>query len=133
MDFHFRKSTSVNLWFRAELTDEDEGHRYDEGQDVTTDWLIVLAVSFGEEVESFVNVVFAQSLRRKRRLNQRSSRFYIFTQPRSNKPTRLEDFGGANEGGQSRRESGREGSCDDERSKPRHHGHHLDQGIRTMH
>lgn len=92
--------------YTTEPTDEDEGHRNDEGQDVTADRFVVLAVPFGKEVQSFVNVVFAQSLRRGRCLNQRSNTFYIHTEPHQNKVTRLEDFRSANKGGQSRGESG---------------------------
>lgn len=50
------------------LTNENEGDGNNEGEDIASDWLIVLSVSFGEEVQSFVDVVFAQSLNKNRTL-----------------------------------------------------------------
>lgn len=47
----------------TEQTDENEGHRNEKGEDVTTEGLVVLAVSFGKEVQGLVDVVFAQRLR----------------------------------------------------------------------
>lgn len=35
---------------RAELTNDNEGHGNDEGEDVSADGFVVLAVSLGEEV-----------------------------------------------------------------------------------
>lgn len=37
-------------WPCHELTNENEGHRNDECEDVATDWLVVLAMSLGKEV-----------------------------------------------------------------------------------
>lgn len=63
----------------AELTNDNEGHGNDESEDVCTDWFVVLAVSLGEEVQSFVDVVLTQG---------------------------LEHFGSTDEGGQSGRKGG---------------------------
>lgn len=46
-----------------ELTNENEGHRNNEREDVATDWLVVLAMSLGKEVQDLVDVVFTQCLR----------------------------------------------------------------------
>ena len=43
-------------------TDEDEGQSDDEGQDVSFQGLVVLAVAFGEHAQAGVNVVLTQSL-----------------------------------------------------------------------
>ena len=51
---------------RKGLTNQDEGHGEDEGEDVASQRLVVLAVTFGEEVQGRVDVVFAQSLRERR-------------------------------------------------------------------
>lgn len=53
-------------WPCHELTNENEGQRNDECEDVATDWLVVLAMSLGKEVQDFVDVVFTQCLRRDR-------------------------------------------------------------------
>lgn len=45
------------------FTDEDERYSDDEGQEVSSDWLVVFTVTFGEELEGLVDVVFAESLR----------------------------------------------------------------------
>lgn len=50
----------------TELTNENEGHRNNECEDIATDWLIVFAVSFGKEVQDFVDIVLTQCLRRDR-------------------------------------------------------------------
>lgn len=44
------------------FTNEDERYSDDEGQEVSSDWLVVFPVTFGEELEGLVDVVFAQSL-----------------------------------------------------------------------
>lgn len=49
------------------LTDDYEGDSDDESQNVASDWLVVLAVSLGEELQCSVDVVFTQSLRGGRR------------------------------------------------------------------
>lgn len=46
------------------LTNEDEGQSDAKGQDVATQGLVVLAVTFGKDAQARVDVVFAQSLRR---------------------------------------------------------------------
>lgn len=74
-----QKKRSVNLdskmqfkvkmtrrWQTVELTNENEGHRNDECEDIAPDWLIVLAVSFGKEMQDLVDVVFTQCLRKDR-------------------------------------------------------------------
>ncbi len=38
-------------------TDDDEGYSDEEGQDVSSDWLVVFPVTFGEELQGFVDVV----------------------------------------------------------------------------
>lgn len=43
-------------------TNEDEGQSDDEGQDVATQRLVVLAVAFGKVGQAGVDVVFTQSL-----------------------------------------------------------------------
>lgn len=43
-------------------TDEDEGQSDDEGQDVSSEGLVVLAVAFGENAQAGVDVVLTQSL-----------------------------------------------------------------------
>lgn len=43
-------------------TDEDEGQSDTKGQDVASEGLIVLAVTFGEHVQARVDVVLTQSL-----------------------------------------------------------------------
>jgi hypothetical protein len=45
------------------LTNDYEGDSDDESQNVASDWLVVLAVSLGEELQCSVDVVFTQSLR----------------------------------------------------------------------
>lgn len=49
---------------RCGRTNEDEGQSDAKGQDVATQGLIVLAVTFGKDAQAGVDVVFAQSLRR---------------------------------------------------------------------
>lgn len=51
----FRKKTKVHKRNdpkeqRAELTNDNEGHGNDEGEDVSADGFVVLAISLGEEV-----------------------------------------------------------------------------------
>lgn len=46
-------------------TNEDEGQSDDEGQDVATQRLVVLAVTFGKVAQAWVDVVFTQSLERR--------------------------------------------------------------------
>lgn len=54
------------VWYSSSgLTNENESNRNDECEDITTDWLVVFAVSFGKEVQGPVDVVFTQCLRRK--------------------------------------------------------------------
>lgn len=47
------------------LTNENESHRNQEGEDISADRLVVFAVSFGKKVQSFIDVIFAQCLWRK--------------------------------------------------------------------
>lgn len=39
------------------LTNENEGHRNNKREDIATDWLVVLAMPLGKEVQSLVDVV----------------------------------------------------------------------------
>lgn len=48
----------------VELTNENKGHRDDECEDIATDWLVVLAMSLGKEVQDLVDVVFTECLGR---------------------------------------------------------------------
>lgn len=45
-------------------TNEDEGQSDAKGQDVATQRLVVLAVTFGKDAQARVDVVFTKSLRR---------------------------------------------------------------------
>lgn len=46
----------------TQLTNENEGNRDDEGEDIAADGLVVLAVPLGEEMQRCVDVVLAQCL-----------------------------------------------------------------------
>lgn len=46
------------------LTNQNEGHRDKEREDIATNWLIILADSFCKEVQNLIDVVFTQSLER---------------------------------------------------------------------
>lgn len=55
-------SVTLNQSIPVIFTDEDERYSDEEGQDVSSDWLVVFPVTFGKELERLVDVVLAQSL-----------------------------------------------------------------------
>lgn len=55
-------SVTLNHLIPVIFTDEDERYSDEEGQDVSSDWLVVFPVTFGKELERLVDVVLAQSL-----------------------------------------------------------------------
>lgn len=117
-------------WQTVELTDENEGHWYNECEDVATDWLIVLAVSLGKEVQDLVDVVLTQSLRRDRACIRKKIVLFLFSGVVSQSGafiTDLEDFGCTDEGSQGRWKGGWEGSSNDQGTEARYQGHHLNQ------
>lgn len=44
------------------LTNEDEGHGNDEGENVASDGFVIFTVTFSEEMQRFVDVVLTQGL-----------------------------------------------------------------------
>lgn len=50
-------------------TDQNESHGNHESENISPDGLVVFSVSFGKEVEPFVDVVLAKSLGDKSELN----------------------------------------------------------------
>lgn len=104
------------------LTYEGEGQSDDKSEQVATKGLVVLAVTFGKEIQAGINVVLAQCLGKTRGRKACSDiekhagnagRLSPWKQPQlpskkhsSSKEAHLEDFGRTDQGRQGRGESG---------------------------